>query len=96
MSTVPVSGPRPASFLRRRRISGRAGELRALTDALSGGSDRHRPAIAAVTGPGGAGKTAVALHWLHQAQERYPDGQLYAGLSAHGPAGPATSWWRWQ
>lgn len=73
--------PAPAHF------SGRTSELRALASALTGDSDRHGPAVAVVTGPGGVGKTAVALHWLHRARERYPDGQLYANLSAHGPTG---------
>ncbi|MFJ8912679.1 tetratricopeptide repeat protein [Amycolatopsis sp. NPDC102389] len=75
--------PSPAHF------SGRTGELKALTDALTG-THREAPALAVVSGPGGVGKTALAVHWLHNASERWPDGQLYANLSAHGPTGPAT------
>ncbi|MFD5248347.1 tetratricopeptide repeat protein [Amycolatopsis sp. NPDC058340] len=77
--------PSPAHF------SGRSGELGALTDALLTGTHRDAPALAVVSGPGGVGKTALAVHWLHGEREHWPDGQLYANLSAHGPGGPAAS-----
>ncbi|WP_410579717.1 tetratricopeptide repeat protein [Amycolatopsis sp. lyj-108] len=74
--------PSPAHF------SGRTGELDRLTDTLLGDIHRDRPALAVLTGPGGVGKTALALHWLHHARRHFPDGQLYANLSAYGPDGP--------
>lgn len=46
--------------------------------------------VAVVSGPGGVGKTSLALRWLHNARTRFPDGQLYVELGAHAPAGPAT------
>ncbi|WP_221469822.1 ATP-binding protein [Allocatelliglobosispora scoriae] len=57
---------------------GRAGECAQL-DSLS---EQRR--LVVVTGPPGVGKTALALHWAHRAQERYPDGQLYLDLNGYG------------
>ncbi|MBP2320003.1 tetratricopeptide (TPR) repeat protein [Kibdelosporangium banguiense] len=44
-------------------------------------SDRRVPAVVLLKGQGGVGKTALALRWLDQARERFPDGQLHAELS---------------
>jgi tetratricopeptide (TPR) repeat protein len=45
-------------------------------------------ALIVVSGPGGIGKTALALHWLHHVRENYPDGQLYVDLGAFDVDGP--------
>lgn len=51
----------------------------------------ERPRLVALTGPGGAGKTATALNWLHQNSSVFPDGHLYADLGAFGPNGPTAT-----
>ncbi|GAA4908566.1 DNA-binding SARP family transcriptional activator [Stackebrandtia albiflava] len=69
--------PRPAQLPHPPgRFVGRAAEL-AILDTLP-----HRPggAVAAITGQGGVGKTALALHWAHRHATEFPDGQLYLNL----------------
>ncbi|GLY50895.1 NB-ARC domain-containing protein [Lentzea sp. NBRC 102530] len=44
--------------------------------------------LVVLSGPGGVGKTSLALHWLQDRRSTFPDGQLYADLGAHAPGGP--------
>ncbi len=51
-----------------------------------------RMRVVAVSGPGGVGKTALALHVAHSLADVYPDGRLYAnlrGIEEDRPARPA-------
>jgi hypothetical protein len=64
---------------------GRAGELKTLSRMLDepGGTTL----VTAITGTAGAGKSALAVHWAHQAAGEFPDGQLFVNLRGFGPSG---------
>ncbi|WNI14161.1 AfsR/SARP family transcriptional regulator [Actinacidiphila sp. ITFR-21] len=59
-------------------FTGRAAELGELRDWLHGPpAEGGRARVAIVTGPGGVGKTSLALQAAHLSRAIYPDGQLY-------------------
>jgi DNA-binding SARP family transcriptional activator len=66
-------------------FAGREAELKRL-DALCYGG--RAVLITAIGGMAGVGKTALAVHWAHQAGGRFPDGQLYVNLRGFDPSGP--------
>ncbi|WP_033332356.1 AfsR/SARP family transcriptional regulator [Streptomyces novaecaesareae] len=76
----------PAAVVPDRRFVGRAAELAALDAALPAARS-GRPVL--VTGPAGAGKTALVRHWAaRRGAEQFPDGVLQADLRGFDPDGP--------
>jgi DNA-binding SARP family transcriptional activator/tetratricopeptide (TPR) repeat protein len=70
-------------------FTGREAELRELDRLLAPAGDRPPvTVISAVSGTAGVGKTALAVHWSHQVQDRFPDGQLYVNLRGYDPDQP--------
>ncbi|GLZ31943.1 NTPase [Lentzea sp. NBRC 105346] len=70
--------PAPAHF------TDRESELAEL-DELARSGERM---LAVLTGPGGVGKTALAMQWAHRVHDRYPDGQMYVDLGGFGGEPP--------
>jgi DNA-binding SARP family transcriptional activator/DNA-binding XRE family transcriptional regulator len=69
-----------------RHFSGRARELEAMTGVLDRNPpDKRSVTIVALTGMAGVGKTALAIHWSHQAADQFPDGQLFVNLQGFSP-----------
>ncbi|MBB5783077.1 AfsR/SARP family transcriptional regulator [Nonomuraea jabiensis] len=61
-------------------FAARDAELAWLDECLGGGDG-----VCVLSGTAGMGKTALALHWAHQAKDRFPDGQLYIDLRGYDP-----------
>jgi tetratricopeptide (TPR) repeat protein len=67
--------PPPTDF------TGRVAELTQLDQLITASQRDEVPALVVLTGPGGVGKTALALQWAHNGRDRFPDGQLYIDLA---------------
>jgi tetratricopeptide (TPR) repeat protein len=61
-------------------FTGRAAELRSLLEILRPSARGGPAVVAALHGPGGIGKSALAIRAAHRLAGRYPDGQLYVDL----------------
>ncbi|MGW2255898.1 ATP-binding protein [Kitasatospora sp. NPDC001660] len=69
-------------------FTSRAGSLEAVRRSLGRDGAVGRTPVLVVTGPGGIGKTSLAVHAAHAMRDRYPDGQLFADVRGAGPAPP--------
>ncbi|WP_231607900.1 AfsR/SARP family transcriptional regulator [Streptacidiphilus albus] len=87
----PDVPPRPAQLPPDdAHFTGREAAVEALCAALAEAAPgRVALRIGAVTGMGGAGKTALAVHVAHRVKQFFPAGQLYADL--RGEDGPVSS-----
>lgn len=77
-----LPGTRPPRLLPAptRHFTDRRAELERLTALLDGGADDPAPRVVVLTGAGGIGKSATALHFAARLQDRYDGGQLHADL----------------
>ncbi len=65
---------------------GREAELDELTHCLQQRPEAATgPLVVAIAGPGGMGKTSLALCWGKRHQDEFPDGSLYADLRGFDP-----------
>lgn len=86
-SVLPLPVARPPSQLPPdvAEFTGRAAELAAIVDRLTGWQHHGTSAVAAVDGKPGVGKSALAVHLGHRLACRFPDGVLYVNLRGAEP-----------
>jgi tetratricopeptide (TPR) repeat protein len=88
---TPVLPHDPPAF------TGRESELQELRSAAEDAGSGKTAPICAVDGMAGAGKTAIAVHFAHEAADRFPDGQFFVRLHGHSaghrPVDPLDALW---
>ncbi len=60
-------------------------ELEALGQLLTAPADSQHRIVVLLSGPGGVGKTGLALYWANEVSSLYPDGLFFRNLSGYGP-----------
>lgn len=97
-AVVPAAGTAPATVPAQLPadipdFTGRSGQVEELHALLAGAGGDDSPGavrVVLVVGPGGQGKTTLAVHAAHLLRGEFPDGQLYASLlGATQPVDPA-------
>ncbi len=68
-----------------RTFHGRTAQLDEVGQLLKPAAEGHGPAVVAVDGVAGVGKSAFAVRAAHQSSGRFPDGQLYVDLCSTTP-----------
>ncbi|TYB71166.1 hypothetical protein FXF51_01650 [Nonomuraea sp. PA05] len=82
-SAAPLAWPPPAQLPPDvTDYTGREEEVQRLVGYFTSAEKGTGVRIASITGPGGVGKSALAVHVAHLVRHAYPDGQLYVRVEA--------------